>query len=907
MDNTAIQDSENVIAGSTINVSDNGEFHQGDKHYNTYHQKAAFSEINLDPHAVSDYPEPNFTEGLLDHFNNQKLLILGGNYEFDKSSFAHHLAWKLNQKHKDFKVVEWIDKAENSNVFTSIVEETESSILLFNQITPHDVNYDIRRLEQLCRTYNHYLIITTDLPSHSWKLPEDILSNFWFEIPTKGIFSNEVLVKFLLKEFRDNKRRYPFLLDQNSIEHNTKIAGKHNVFSVAFQLKTIEKIRVFCRYLQAETSEISERKVGQIIEKITSNKLDIISQWFQTLTNKEKEVALALSIFDGLYDDQFFGATERLVNQVWKIRDTKLLSLDYTDLDSLLGFFNIQGLNASTKIILSRFPNQRQEFLRTIWFSHRRQLLSALPILEQIIIESVDNKSRDWELYGTVRRKEKIQNVISETLSDIGIIHLPVVENTLLTLAANDNSKIQLVTAKALARWRAFDKEKQLFDTLGRWQRETAFRKFIKTIRSQLTGKNESETENTPLDYIKATMALTLAFAANYDPPNQLSDQFQKRFKELIYDDSTLVKQRMSDTTVPHLIQNHLEQLEPILFKMLRKKRYRRAVSAGMANAYQFNPEGVEKVVKKWLEYCEKNKNKISYEGYTSFRDKVLMTVILTLARIKYENENTLNAANAYQLISQLQEKDNHVPINGYYLYFIEQQLITHDSAINRDILKVISRLDYLVRDKLIGILVELYLNQRLAQEGSEKTFTFGKIDLPVWIKDKRPLTEIEKILVSWLKEDNPIGQEIAMDTLIEYAEKIDGPEKEEIELYVKEKAEDKKEVDTTKVQPVRINPIKQAPRNIWSRIMEILTLGKYEGNLKKYIKNLLPILVSQKQMKPAFLANVADKLDQEHSNDGVASALGDYLRRFPQLFINIKIISAVVGIVLLFILLQTC
>ncbi len=905
MDNIAIQDSKDLILDSTVSVSDNSNFHQGDNYYNI--QNAAFSEINLNPDEECDYPEPNFTDMLLDHFKHQKLLILGGNFEFDKSSFAHYLAWKLKQIHTDYKVLRWIDKAEDSKIFTSIAEEKEPSILLFNQITPHDVNYDIRRLNQLCITNNHYLIITTDLPKHSWKFPEDIMKNFWSEIPDNGIYANEVLENFLLREFRDNKKKYSFLIDQSDIDRNTRFVGKHSVFSVVFQLKTIEKIRIFCGYLHTETGTISEKKVGQLIEKITNNKIDIISKWFQTLTIKDKEVSLALSIFDGLYDDQFFSATESLVNHAWKVRDTKLLSLDYTDLDRLLGFFNIQNLNASTKIILSRFPNQRQDFLRTIWFSHRRQLLTALPVLERLILESTDNKNRNWELYGTARRREKVQNVISETLSDIGIIHLPAVENTLLTLAANDNSQIQLVTAKALARWKAFEKEKQLFDTLGRWQRDNAFRKFIKLIRSQFTGKKEIEAANSPIDYIKSTIALTLAFASNYDSPNQLSDQFLAILKELIDDDSPLVKQRMSDTTIPHLIQHHLEQLEPILFKMLRKKRYRKAVSIGMADAYQVYPKVVEGVITKWLAYCEKNKNKISHGDYISFRDRVVMTIIQTLARIKYEDKNSLNANKAYEIIRELQERDNYVPINEHYLKFVKQQLITHASSINKDILKVISKLDFSVRPELIDVLVDLYLKQRLVLDGNEKVFKFEKYYLPVWIKKERPLTEIEKILVAWLQEDNPIGQEIAMDTLIEYAEKIENPEKEAIENYLQKKSEDKVEPAEPKIQPERVEPIKQIKPSTWSKVMAIITLRNYEPNLKRSIKNLLPILVSQKNMKPVYLTNVADKLDREYADDSVASGLSGYLRGFTKLFLNVKIGIVVVGIVLIFILLQMC
>jgi len=135
------------------------------------------------------------------------------------------------------------------------------------------------------------------------------------------------------------------------------------------------------------------------------------------------------------------------------------------------------------------------------------------------------------------------------------------------------------------------------------------------------------------------------------------------------------------------------------------------------------------------------------------------------------------------------------------------------------------------------------------------------------------------------LKEDNPIGQEIAMDTLFEYAEKIEHPEKEAIQAYVKEKSADKDTARTLANRGTRVKPMEQAPASFWSRLMAML----------------------QKLAQPASLNIVADKLEQEHSDNDAAFAIGAYLRRFPDLFMKMKIGLGVVGFLLLILLLSMC
>jgi len=65
-----------------------------------------------------------------------------------------------------------------------------------------------------------------------------------------------------------------------------------------------------------------------------------IQRWYNRfLQLRDRLLVLALHFFDGLPDDQFFAATEVLIDQTWLRRDESLRSLDYHDLERFIPTF----------------------------------------------------------------------------------------------------------------------------------------------------------------------------------------------------------------------------------------------------------------------------------------------------------------------------------------------------------------------------------------------------------------------------------------------------------------------------------------------------------------------------------------------------------------------------------------
>lgn len=241
---------------------------------------------------------------------------------------------------------------------------------------------------------------------------------------------------------------------------------------------------------------------------------EALSKWYyEQLDSREQLLAIGLSLFDGLFDDQFFAALETVVEYSWKNRDENLKSLDYCDLVKLQGYFDIIETKTQQAIVKIRYPRQRLTCLKIAWKSHRRQILSVLPILTDLVKGTVKELKR--ELNGSQLRREKLHQTISEAISGIGVISRlsagsrEAVEDSLLQLAASKDPQVQAVAAQSIASWRdkdsqsfyideqrGIDIDKELFFLLDNWQK--GFQE-----KAQTSEKNEhQESQEGSADYI---------------------------------------------------------------------------------------------------------------------------------------------------------------------------------------------------------------------------------------------------------------------------------------------------------------------------------------------------------------------------------------------------------------------
>jgi hypothetical protein len=567
--------------------------------------------------------------------------------------------------------------------------------------------------------------------------------------------------------------------------------------------------------------EVLPEKVTDSEQLINSlSEEDSLSSWYhQKLELRERLLALGLSFFDGLFDDQFFTALEEIVEKVWQRRDASLRALDYCDLENLHNFFNFtETKDQGTKITI-RFPKQRRILFKVAWKSDRRQILSALPVMVDMVRNSVGGHLANPELYGNgseIRCRE-IRTAIAETISDIGSISEHSIETTLLQLAANTNTTVQSTAADAMARWRDADYglDQQLFRTLHKWLDLIRARRIIDQVDAILKGSNERNKDNSKAeDYIKVTVALTISYASLYDPPREMSDseglseELCNLLKKLANDTSNIVREAFLNFTLPRVLQIHLSQLSTWLHDIIQKQtssssskssiiKFNQAVGESLALAYIRNPKVTIQILENWREEGLRNiPNHVDTSKITS-RESLLATVARTYGEIECrQGSDQLTPQDIFKYLHSILQQEKHTFVREAILSSITRQARLYFDAIEPQFQSLVAEIQEDEREDIIKTLGYIYLEQRINLSGgdywsSQKRIKIGNNFYPyryqIWINEKTPQTPIEEAMYNWIKNaNNPIAQQIATRSLVYFANQLYKDEEQEKDRILK-------------------------------------------------------------------------------------------------------------------------
>lgn len=538
------------------------------------------------------------------------------------------------------------------------------------------------------------------------------------------------------------------------------------------------------------TSLIDELSDEQAVEDWYYNKLD----------SREQLLAIALSLFDGCYGSQFFAALEEIVEKVWHHRDSSLRGLDYSDLDGLRDFFyfvTISGQEESIKVASSL---KRQYLLKAAWSTHRRQILSILPVLVSLVRNSVEGEN--LELDGSKERASRLRRSISDAVSDIGLISVNtrVVEEKMLWLASDQNIEVQGVAASALSQWRNPEKwnlvpgpdeetqenaDRKLFEIIETWQEEAQIQS---QVSAWLEGR-DYESSDTSFDYLRSTIALTVGFSSEMDLPNCMSEKLLVLFRRLAFDTNSLVKNRFLDDTLPRVIRRHTSQLKSELRGFLSSKDFLKnpdssliiSISKSLMEAYKFDSDQVVAILKSWYREIETCANPGLDRRVLTVRETLLSTVVLTNSLI----ENHTRGSDEFESLVdyyQLLAEERNAFVRFWIIFSVTYQVRENFKAVDKILKKVVQNLRESERSYIAGLLAEVYIGQRQELSGGDDVVKINGKKYPVWLNSRRPLTDVEKTLLKWAKDErDPIAQQLATRAFVNFAESFDIEEAQKI------------------------------------------------------------------------------------------------------------------------------
>lgn len=776
-------------------------------------QETLFFEPDLadvEPPAWTTTPE---SEDLACILASNHLIVLAGQDLDNKTMVARHLAWLLQKKLPgEVRVREWYRSSDPQKIETAFHEKA-TTVLLLPQVLPHHIAHRLNELGRLLRTRRNYIVITTEGTRAEWAIRSGSAEEtFWHEISWETYYGRTFLTETLLRELRELGTRLPEWLPRE-LQGDSPLTEGLTVEEAAVRLKQPDRILRFIAWLR--TSEASPRGVVAQLDQLGGDQAAIF-QWFRQLDRTDQLFALGLVLFDGLPDDQIFAAVEYLVDEAWRRTDPNLPLFDYRDLARLGAYFHLAETGEDGTRIETPSRQKREAILQAAWDLQRRRLLAVVPALTRLLQEiSSHNSGRPaepappvkalipwasrrtskpvpeapemWrftrgaerELFSSPRRIEQLQRSIIEALSQIGLLSFEAVEASFLELAVDGSSGFQTIVAKALAAWRGEAHSQQLFRILNAWWEDGC----IATSARALAQKTVREGEG-PKAAMRATVALAVGYALQYDHPNQLAPDMCRLLKELVLDRHPSVRERVLEVTLPFAAASHLRQLEPLLrTQVTQDQDHLYAVAFGTAMAFSLRPSEALEIIEHWYEFCRSQPNVEQGDQAGTPRDRLLSAAALAFGYIRFNQSQ--DALTPEQVVSRLRSiltTETEPFIRTHALMAMGLQAVDNFDLVSSTLLELISEVTLADRFHVVSVLTRAYLRQREQLEGGEEEIEIGGRTFQVWPHSPRPLTTIEVSLYSWLQdEEHPVAQQVAIQTFAAIA--ATGLEQKEREL----------------------------------------------------------------------------------------------------------------------------
>ncbi len=867
-----------------------GDFHQdvttdnwamGDINQTIYHQQPSFLEVDLTGDDVE--PSPTFLPDVSALLETRKLIVLKGNDFFDVSSFGKQLAKVLEQKHTHLSTIELVENEENKSLFEQLNQQTESRIVILNSLHPRHIQYDFEKLITLCERNNAFYIVITDSSLDTWLKSGQILKDFWFQIPEFAQYNQVELKEWFLNKLEAN--RPLFLSEEESISERTLFSENINVNEILQQVSTPQKLTVFLAIVRNRKHPLSDSKLTESLQNLNKNSEDIIAKWFNNLDHSQKVIAISASLFNGLFCSQYFEILTEISNSPFWDKSTRVIgSLDYFNIEFLLTFYRFETTDEGD-LLVAKNPFVRPAILRAAIDHYPRHIEKALVTFMNVMENTYQRGHTKWELYGTTQRRSLIRQVFIETARDIGLYQLGNIESIYLQLAASNHSYIQGIAAKSIAQYRMFDQDELLFQTIEKWQTSKRIQDRIDLFLREKTD-NKQET----IAAIKTTTIRMLAYAADYDQPNQLHEKIIDNLITYSNDSDQKVQATLA-SVLPKFIHHHAYQLRNYLFDhFMIHDVYSSAISDGLFVAYRDYPERMKEVMLHWISICQKENSKENRRQKTTQRDNRLIVLIETLMKIpELEIDRGFSTEEMYELAIELLKQEGRAKIVDMILSLIAGiQSINYELAYKNldSILAFVSREQ---RKLMTQLWVLNYMKEREHLRGADFEIVINGVSYPVWEKpDERPLTQLEEALFQWLNSGKKRAQEFATLTFLEIAHSFERKEYELIRNHIKERELKKHQMRTKQNVAQIMHQTATVPHYIgldfWLRFRIFFYL-LFESRLtKEKLKDIIMVFQSAKYSKED-LRFVIHKWNQRKRGE-LSTKLAKWLIK---LFHNIK------------------
>ncbi len=508
MTESQVSEQRNInTSGGNYNERIEGDYIQG----NYYAAQEEFVKITLE-NLESEFQDlPDIKTDIVNKLKAERLLVLGSDLGVDKNELALQLAFIVAKdvvsRNENISIKQWKRNSNNQVIDLDIElrNTKDSTIFVLTEIEPQKIIfYSLPQAHQTAKTLaKHWVVASTDRSFTSWHL-EPQARVFFPELTIEDIYSQDILMEKLQEQLEKHNLRQELEKYLNiDIKYKSLEDLVKNLNNIKNVFRFVELFRQELEKLKNNTEDKETNKIDSessaihlvsLLELAKNDEQFIRRLYYKILKPHEQLLALGLSFFNGCFEDQLFAAFEQVILNAWRKRDPSLPALDYCDLEELKDNYFDFSQNDLYESTLSNFKvvetktyridiryikiislENRRLLYKLAWESHRRQIVNALDVLVDMVKESVEQENKidsaNWELYGDPIRRKKLYSVISQTISDIGLVStsaLSTVQGPLLRLATDNNPRVRDVAASAIGRWcnPGNKQQQELFRTL---------------------------------------------------------------------------------------------------------------------------------------------------------------------------------------------------------------------------------------------------------------------------------------------------------------------------------------------------------------------------------------------------------------------------------------------------------
>jgi hypothetical protein len=428
-------------------------------------------------------------------------------------------------------------------------------------------------------------------------------------------------------------------------------------------------------------------------------------------------------------------------------------------------------------------PVDTQEQTFTTWKSRLSQVgltpgkaLGLRKVLKhaKTLLETPDHpdgwrftQGAERELASSPRRVEQLQRSVVESLSQIGLLSFEAVEAAFLELAADESAGMQTVVAKALAAWRGEGHDEKVFRVLQDWWAAGSRTTLPKALAKRKGGGSN------PLAAIRATVALAIGYALQYDPPNELAPELASLLQAALADSHPIVRRRVLELTLPLAAASHPGQLETLLRqRLVEDPEQMYAITFGIAMAYSLRPLEALRIIDQWHLMVRAQEARQPEDRTITPRDRLLTAVALFYGYVRCEqNQDWLTPDQAISELRSILTTERHPFVRTHALMAMGLQAVHNFELAASMLIDLIAEIALPDRANVVSIFTRAYLIQRGQLSGGDGEIEAGGRSYPIWLRAPRPLTAIESSLYDWLRDaQHPVARQVAVQAFAAFA-----------------------------------------------------------------------------------------------------------------------------------------